>query len=182
MVSRYGYTHISTRDLLRAEIRSGSERGIKIGKLLSNGLTVPNKCISDLIKEAMVENLNSAGFIISGYPRQVAQGIELERETAPCRMIFHLEATDEAMEERLLALAEANGSTPTEQERQSIKNRIKAYRKESVPVLQHYEQQGKVVKLDAEDPDKVFAKIKAILDPEEGMEFDECKLTEFFFF
>lgn len=91
-------------------------------------------------------------------------------------MVLHLEATDEAMEDRLLKLAEANGSTNGEQEKQSIKNRIKAYRKESVPVLQHYEQQGKVVRLQAEDPDNVFAKIREILDPEEGMEFDECKI------
>lgn len=89
-------------------------------------------------------------------------------------MVLHLEATDEAMEERLLKLAEANGQPASDQERQAIKNRIRAYRKESVPVLQHYQQQGKVVKLDADDPENVFAKIREILDPEEGMEFDEC--------
>ena len=80
MVSRYGYHHISTRELLRSEIKSGSERGKKISKILANGLMVPNKCISDMIKESMVEHLNAAGFIISGYPRQVAQGVDLERE------------------------------------------------------------------------------------------------------
>lgn len=88
-------------------------------------------------------------------------------------MVLHLEASDEAMEERLLKLAEANGNN-SDQERESIKKRIKAYRRESVPVLQHYEQQGKVVKLQAGEADSVFSKIKAILDPEEGLEFDEC--------
>ena len=77
------------------------------------------------------------------------------------------------MEERLLKLAESNGNN-SDQERESIKKRIKAYRRESVPVLQHYEQQGKVVKLQAGEADSVFSKIKAILDPEEGLEFDEC--------
>ena len=77
MVERYGYTHISSGDLLRAEVKSGSPRGSELNEMMKKGELVPNKTVLDLIKEAMLAQVgNSNGFIIDGYPRETEQGKE----------------------------------------------------------------------------------------------------------
>ena len=94
MVERYGYKHISSGDLLRAEVASGSERGQKLNRIMEKGKLVPNKIVLDMIKEAMLANIDTAdGFIIDGYPRQVNQGIEFEKEVFSLKLIlkYHIQ-------------------------------------------------------------------------------------------
>ena len=81
IVKEFGYTHLSSGDLLRAEVASGSERGKKLNEMMQRGELVPNKVVLDMIKEAMLANKDtSKGFLIDGYPRQVEQGKEFEKE------------------------------------------------------------------------------------------------------
>ncbi len=89
MVERYGYTHISSGDLLRAEVKSGSERGKKLDKIMKKGGLVPNKVVLDMIKEAMLAKVStSGGFLIDGYPRKVDQGVEFEKEVTLNKNFF----------------------------------------------------------------------------------------------
>ena len=79
MVERYGYTHISSGDLLRAD--SGSNRGRKLNEMMKKGLLVPDSVILDMIKEKMLSVADtSKGFLIDGYPRKIEQGLEFEKE------------------------------------------------------------------------------------------------------
>ena len=81
MVDRYGYCHISSGDLLRKEVNSGSRRGRKLNEIMKKGGLVPDNVVLDMIKEAMLANVDNAkGFLIDGYPRKVDQGIEFEKE------------------------------------------------------------------------------------------------------
>jgi adenylate kinase len=81
IVAKYGYTHLSSGDLLRAEVASGSERGKQLNELMQKGLLVSNQFVLDMIKDAMLKNVStSKGFLIDGYPRQVDQGIEFEKQ------------------------------------------------------------------------------------------------------
>jgi adenylate kinase len=80
-VAKYGYTHLSSGDLLRAEVQSGSERGKNLNELMQKGLLVSNQLVLDMIKDAMLKHAStSKGFLIDGYPRQVDQGIEFEKQ------------------------------------------------------------------------------------------------------
>jgi adenylate kinase len=81
VVKDYGYTHLSTGDLLRAEVNSGSERGKKLNEWMKLGKLVPNKIVLNLLKEAMLNKKDSSkGFLVDGYPRQIEQGVEFEKE------------------------------------------------------------------------------------------------------
>ena len=72
---------MSSGDLLRAEVASGSERGQKLNKYMKRGLLVPNKVVLNMIKEAMLANKDSTnGFLVDGYPRQIDQGKEFESQ------------------------------------------------------------------------------------------------------
>ena len=81
IVKKYGYTHLSSGDLLREEVKSGSERGKNLNEMMQKGLLVPNQIVLDMIKDAIQKNLStSKGFLIDGYPRAVEQALEFEKQ------------------------------------------------------------------------------------------------------
>ena len=81
IVKKYGYTHLSSGDLLREEVKSNSDLAKEINRYMEKGALVPNKLILDMIRKAIIEKLDeSNGFLIDGYPRQVEQGIEFEAQ------------------------------------------------------------------------------------------------------
>ena len=168
MVDRYGYTHISSGDLLRAEVASGSERGNKLNEIMKKGALVPNKVVLNMIKEAMLAQVaTSNGFLIDGYPRKVEQGVEFERDIVPCSMCLYIDASDKTMKERLLSRGKSSGRSDDNEA--TIAERLKTFHKETKPVIGHYEKQGKLKTISSEGAsDKVFDQIKKILDVEEG--------------
>jgi len=69
---RYGFTHLSTGDLLREEVASGSELGQRLNEIMKSGQLVSNDEVLTLLKNAIQNNINqSNGFLIDGYPREV---------------------------------------------------------------------------------------------------------------
>lgn len=172
MVDRYGYTHISSGDLLRAEVASGSERGQKLDKIMKKGALVPNKVVLNMIKEAMLAKASSSnGFLIDGYPRKVEQGVEFEKEIIPCTMCLYIDAADKTMKDRLMNRGKTSGRADDNEA--TINERIKLFHKETKPVISHYDKQGKLKTINAEkETNKVFDDIKKILDKVEGIDFD----------
>ncbi|XP_069742031.1 adenylate kinase isoenzyme 5-like isoform X2 [Narcine bancroftii] len=83
VVQKYGYTHLSTGDLLRAEVSSGSERGKNLQAIMEKGELVPLETVLEMLKDAMIAKADvSKGFLIDGYPREVKQGEEFEKKTS----------------------------------------------------------------------------------------------------
>jgi len=84
---------LSSGDLLRAEVNSGSERGKTLNEMMQRGELVPNELVLEMIKDAILKNIdNSKGFLIDGYPRKVDQGIEFEKQVqqkATCIFSLH---------------------------------------------------------------------------------------------
>lgn len=81
IAKEFGYTHLSSGDLLREEVKSGSERGHKLNEMMQKGILVPNEIVLDMIRDAIIKRIDSSkGFLIDGYPRQVDQGIAFENE------------------------------------------------------------------------------------------------------
>merc|ERR1712080_451347 len=123
IVAKYGYTHLSSGDLLRGEAASGSERGKSLTAIMESGQLVPLATVLDLLAGAMIKRLGgSKGFLIDGYPREVAQGEEFEKAIAPCKHILYFEVSDDCMTGRLLKRAEASGRADDNVE--TIKKRL----------------------------------------------------------
>merc|ERR1712176_404519 len=117
IVAKYGFTHLSSGDLLREEVASGSERGKNLTAIMESGQLVPLATVLDLLAEAMIKKLSgSKGFLIDGYPREVAQGEEFEKAIAPCKHILYFEVSDETMTQRLLKRAETSGRADDNEE------------------------------------------------------------------
>jgi len=164
VVAKYGYTHLSSGDLLRLEVASGSDRGKKLQEIMQKGELVPLDTVLDMIKDAMIAAADkSKGYLIDGYPREVKQGEEFEKKIgAPCLLLF-IDAKGETMVKRLMKRGETSGRADDNEE--TIKKRLDLYYKATEPVIAFYEGRGIVRKIDSELPvDEVFSIVSKAID------------------
>lgn len=156
LVKRYGFQHLSSGDLLRDEVASGSDKGKEISDMMVKGVLVPRAVVLDLIKQAMLKNLESAkGFLIDGYPREVEQGEDFENQIAPCSLVIYFDCSDETMKKRLLGRAASSGRADDNEA--TIVKRLVTFHQCSEPVIQKYSE--KVVSIPADvDVDTISKK------------------------
>nr|XP_039269845.1 uncharacterized protein DDB_G0284459-like [Styela clava] len=161
---KYGFTHFSSGDLLRAEVASGSEKGKELTAIMERGELVPLSTVLELIKKNMLEHAHhSKGFLIDGYPRDVQQGIEFENTISPCTFVLWIDSSQETMVKRLLKRAETSGRADDNEE--TIRKRLKTFVESTEPVISHYEKQQKVRRINSEQSvDDVFAEVQAVFD------------------
>ncbi|NP_001279064.1 adenylate kinase isoenzyme 1 [Callorhinchus milii] len=164
IVAKYGYTHLSTGDLLRETVSSGSERGKKLSAIMEKGELVPLETVLDMLKDAMIAKAGSSkGFLIDGYPREVKQGQEFEKKIAPPTLLLYIDAGAETMKKRLMKRGESSGRVDDNEE--TIKKRLDTYYKATEPVIAFYEKKGIVRKINAEGSvDEVFHQVVTAVD------------------
>ncbi|XP_064489945.1 serine/arginine repetitive matrix protein 2-like [Ornithodoros turicata] len=162
IVKKYEFTHISTGDLLRADVASGSPRGQALNEIMKKGELVPPDIVLVLLKEKMKEGLEAAkGFLIDGYPRNLEQADKFDTSVCKCSKVVYFEVKDETMTARLLERGKTSGRVDDNEE--TIKKRLETFHKETEPVLEKYK--DIVEKVSAEDPpDKVFEGVIPIVD------------------
>lgn len=91
----------------------------------------------DLIKIKMLSEVaTSKGFLIDGYPREVAQGIQFEAEIGTCTQVLYFEVSDETMTKRLMGRGLTSGRVDDNAE--TIRKRLETFHKHSRPVVDHY--------------------------------------------
>jgi len=96
------FVHISSGDLMKAEVMSGSARGAKLYQLMSSGEAVPNEIVTDILAEAMIRKAGgSKGFLIDGYPGDEAQATVFVEFIAKPSIVICLEVSDQVMLQRL---------------------------------------------------------------------------------
>ncbi|KAH6648535.1 adenylate kinase-domain-containing protein [Truncatella angustata] len=165
LVNDYGFTHLSAGDLLRAEQeRPGSQFGEMIKDYIKNGLIVPMEVTVQLLENAMVADLDKSGkgeitgkkgrFLIDGFPRKLDQAHKFEDSVCPAKLVLFYECSEKEMEKRLLNRGKTSGRSDDNEE--SIRKRFRTFVETSMPVVDYYETQNKVVKINAErDPEDV---------------------------
>ncbi|KAG9354529.1 hypothetical protein JZ751_001239 [Albula glossodonta] len=164
IVTKYGYTHLSTGDLLRAEVSSGSEKGKQLSAIMERGELVPLDTVLEMLKDAMIAKADvSKGFLIDGYPREVKQGEEFEKKIRHPDMVLYLDAKKETMLQRLVNRGKTSGRTDDNEE--TIKNRLDLYYKATEPVIAFYEKRGIVRKVSSEAAvEEVFKHVVNVID------------------
>uniref|UniRef100_A0A914CV81 Adenylate kinase isoenzyme 1 n=1 Tax=Acrobeloides nanus TaxID=290746 RepID=A0A914CV81_9BILA len=165
IVNKYGLSHLSSGDLLRAEVQSGSARGAQLVKIMEAGELVPLEVVLDLIKEAMVNEVKkgSKGFLIDGYPREVKQGDQFESEIQPATLVLFFDVSEDTLVKRCLKRAETSGRCDDNIE--TIKKRLATFNNATAPVTDHYEKKHKLVRIAAEGTiDEIFSHVTPHLD------------------
>ena len=145
LVEKYGLQHLSTGDLLRKEIASGSKFGQQIDAIISAGNLVPDDIMLRLL-DKYIENLpaNCKGVIFDGFPRTLNQDIEFEKMLAHKQLTAHLidlHVDDDQLIERLLNRGKTSGRSDDNLE--TIQKRLAVYHHQTEPVAQHYQSLNK---------------------------------------
>lgn len=156
--------HLSTGDILRSEVARGTPLGKEVGRIMAAGDLVPDRLIVDIVRTRLPEAEAGAGALLDGFPRTIAQAMALDEMLAgeghSLDFIVALEVPEELLIDRLLQRAKVEGRT--DDNRQSIEERMHEYHKLTEAVLGHYRQQGLAVHaIDGTGtPDEVFQRVK----------------------
>lgn len=158
LVRDYNFTHLSAGDLLRAEQnREGSEFGDLIKEYIRDGKIVPMEVTVQLLENAMTEVVRSTKdgkgkFLIDGFPRQMDQAVKFEESVVPARYVLFFDCPEDVMEARLLNRGKTSGRADDNAE--SIKKRFKTFVDTSMPVVDYFEGQGRLLKVSASNSPK----------------------------
>ncbi|QKX62482.1 uncharacterized protein TRUGW13939_09643 [Talaromyces rugulosus] len=168
LVRDYGFNHLSAGDLLRAEqTREGSQYGEMIREYIREGKIVPMEVTVTLLSNAMAEILeqgtskstNPPRFLIDGFPRQLDQAHFFEASVCVSKLVLFLECPEEVLQARLLKRGETSGRE--DDNAASIKKRFTTFLQTSMPVVDEFEKQGKVISVSATGSiDEVYELIK----------------------
>ncbi|XP_054835171.1 adenylate kinase isoenzyme 5 isoform X1 [Eublepharis macularius] len=156
LAQKYGFTHLSTEDLLQHEISSLSERSKTIRDIMESGEVVPGDIIIELLKEEMDASLeDTKGFLIDGYPQEMKQGEEFEGQIGEPSLVLCLDCSSKTMSSRLLKQSQSNQCLMDNAE--VIMKRIESYYQMAEPLITYYENKIPVFKINAEGtPEEVF--------------------------
>ncbi|PHS23718.1 MAG: adenylate kinase [Robiginitomaculum sp.] len=167
LVSERGYIQLSTGDMLRAARKSGSALGNKVAGIMDRGDLVSDEIVIALIDEQLDLHKGVPGFIFDGFPRTLAQAEALDILLAgrgeKVNFVIRLDVDDAALLKRIAVRFEEQGrddDNPT-----AFAVRLKAYNKQTAPLLPFYEGKGvlKVVN-GMDDIDAVAGAVSRILD------------------
>ena len=146
MIEKYGLKHVSTGDILRAEIKAGTELGKLAESYMSKGHLVPDEVVIGILDELIRNNAGAKGFIFDGFPRTLAQGIELDNMLAgnntEISIVLSLEVHDEELVDRLLKRGQISGRS--DDNRETIESRLQVYYNQTSPLKTFYDEQGKL--------------------------------------
>ena len=160
----FGLKHLSTGDILRAEVASGSPIGREAGRIMASGDLVPDGLIVDIVRARLPEAEAGAGVLLDGFPRTVRQAQALDAmlsdEGHEVDVVVALEVPEKELVERLLHRAQLEGRA--DDTREAITERMYEYHKLTEAVLDHYGRQGVLVeRVDGMgSPDDVFGRIR----------------------
>ncbi|KAK3718806.1 bifunctional uridylate/adenylate kinase [Vermiconidia calcicola] len=151
LVRDFGFKHLSAGDLLREEQdRPGSEFGEMIKSYIKEGQIVPMEVTIQLLENAMnaeITKSQNRKFLIDGFPRKMDQALKFEEVVVPSKFTLFLDCDEQTMHERLLDRGKTSGRADDNEE--SIKKRFRTFVEQSRPVVEHFEKEDRVVKVDA---------------------------------
>ncbi|CAH8443247.1 unnamed protein product [Schistosoma turkestanicum] len=150
LVEKFHFNHLSSGDLLRDEVKSGSPKGKEIEAIMERGELVSLELVLALLKEAMIKLVDkNCHFLIDGYPRDLDQGIKFEKEICPCLCVISFDVSEQVMRERILKRGETGNRVDDNEE--TIVKRLRTFNESTKPVIEHYKKQNKVITIDASD-------------------------------
>jgi adenylate kinase len=172
LVEKHGVPQLSTGDMLRAAVAAKTPIGLKAKEIMDAGALVPDEVVIGLIDERLDSQDSANGFILDGFPRTVAQAEALQRllDRRGLSLDAVLElAVDEGalvdrMRKRVNETRAAGGAVRADDNPESFKTRLEAYRAQTAPVSAHYAGRSELTKIDGMAPiDEVTAAIDRAL-------------------
>jgi adenylate kinase len=192
--AKYACAHISTGDILRRNLKDGTELGLRAEVYMNKGELVPDGLVIEMARERLHEDDAAKGFLMDGFPRTLPQAEAfdkiLEELGRPLDAVLLLSIDEEALVRRLsnrrtcracgkignlLSMPAGEAAVCPEcggelyqrddDAESVIRNRLKVYHDQTAPLVSWYEKKGKLRTVEASgSPEEIFEKIQAVLD------------------
>ena len=168
LAQNYNLKHISTGELLRAEIAEGSALGIQAKALIEKGQLVPDEVVEGMIESEFKTVKGVDGFLLDGFPRTLAQAEALdallERSGEAVTAVVSIMIPDEMVISRISGRAAVEGRAD-DADVEVIKNRIATYHSQTEPEIGYYRKAGKYNEIDGVGSiEEVRARIFKLVD------------------
>ena len=167
IASRYDVPHISSGDLFRQEVASGSELGNQLRAYVERGDLVPDNLVVQLIADRVIEAAaESGGYVLDGFPRTLPQAeaaAEIAKTTnATAQAALHLDAPRDVLIKRLAG----RGQNRADDSEAVVRHRLEVYDQSTKPLIDYYVSRGILMHVDASlSMDEVSKEIFRMLDP-----------------
>lgn len=146
LAQKYNLKHLSTGELLRAEIAAGTPLGIQARDLIAAGNLVPDEVVEGMIEAAFDSIKDVDGFLLDGFPRTLPQAEALDRITAARNSevtgVISIMIPDEEVFRRIARRAEIEGRAD-DASQATIAHRIETYHAQTEPLIEYYRNAGK---------------------------------------
>ncbi len=168
LIARYGLTHLSTGDMLRAEIADRTPLGMEAKTLMDRGELVPDAVVIGMIGSRLDESGDANGFIFDGFPRTVAQAEALDAlllsRNIPIGAVLSLLVSEEELTRRIMLRGKDSGRADDQNE-EIVKNRVVEYRNKTAPLADYYRLQNKLTEIPGEGSmDDITTALCAVMD------------------
>jgi adenylate kinase len=168
VAARYDVTYLSSGELLRAEVAAGTDLGRRVADDLAAGDLVPDSLMLEVLREPLEAALVSGGYVLDGFPRNVAQARDLTAYAAKfggapdVAVWFDVEDAELLRRTRSRAVAEGR----VDDVDAVARHRIDVYAAATAPLIAHYRAQGLLIRIDAAAPvDEVTVTVLEALEP-----------------
>ncbi len=142
--------HISTGDLLRGEVAAGTELGLRAKSVMAEGRLVCDEIVLGMLERRVAQPDAASGFILDGYPRNLAQAAALEalldRIGKPLDAAIYLYVPEQMLFDRLEGRAHAEGRHDDHPE--TVRERLRVYRQQTAPLIAHFRELGQLFEID----------------------------------
>lgn len=146
IAEKYNLKHLSTGELLRAEITAGTELGKQAKSLIEAGALVPDSVVEGMIETAFDTIKGFDGFLLDGFPRNISQAEDLDKILSKrgeqVTAVVSIMIPDELIRKRIAHRAAIEGRADDASD-ETINNRIKTYHTQTEPLIDFYKKQGK---------------------------------------
>lgn len=186
IAAEYGIPHISTGDILRKNIKEGTPLGVSAKSYIDKGALVPDEVVIGIVRERLEESDAQGGYILDGFPRTLNQAEALDK-VARIDMAINIIVPYEVIIERLAGrrmcqcgetyhVTSLNGSdvcakcgsklyVRDDDKPETVKARLEVYEKQTAPLIEYYEKQGKLIDVYADrDAGSVFLDVKKAIE------------------
>ncbi|AVM58709.1 adenylate kinase [Bacteroides heparinolyticus] len=144
IVEKYGINHISTGDVLRAEIKNGTELGKTAKGYIDQGQLIPDSLMIDILASVFDSFKDSKGVIFDGFPRTIAQAealkVMLRERGQEVSVMLDLEVPEDELMVRLIKRGKDSGRADDNEE--TIKKRLNVYHSQTAPLIDWYKAEG----------------------------------------
>ena len=168
LIDKFNLVQISTGDMLRDEVKSQSELGRSAKSIMDRGDLVSDNIIMAMIEKRIQMSDRNNGFILDGFPRTLKQAVELDQLLDNFKIniekVIEIVVDENLLLERINKRSTENKNIRNDDNSVTLKNRIKVYKKDTMPVIEYYRDLNKLNAIDGmQSIEKVFQEILKIL-------------------